>query len=594
MNTLADMIFEASFEVCNKVGGIYTVVSSKVPLMKTYYDNYFLIGPLFDTTSTEFIESRPTEPIAKIFAELAREGIKCKYGTWDILGKPNVILIDARNLLQYVNDIKKHLWERYQIDSIDAGYDFDEPLVWSWGVGKFLEKAKQQFSHSKPVAHFHEWLSGFGMLYLKDVGCSLPTVFTTHATMLGRSISSKGRDLFAELDHINPEEEAKIVGVSAKFSAERAFAHNSTVFSTVSDITAHEAHKLLGRKPEVLQNGLPIDLFPTFEESAYQHVLNKKKLQKFLIGHFFPYHLFDINKTLFLYYGGRYEFENKGLNVIIEALNRLNYQLKEEGFDKTIVMFFFMAMNAGGPKPELLENKEQIHALTTHIREKNDYIIQQLLLDIITDDQYKVQPLPRSFIEEIRREFRFTKLDGLPPICTHHIDENNDPLIQHCKAVGLVNNPDDKIKIVMVPHYLDGKDGLLNMDYYDVVSASHLGLFPSYYEPWGYTPLESLSYGVPAITTNTAGFGLFLKDKIIGNKKGLQILNRNQDFDKVVGDLYDMINEYVRYDANQRVSCKMNAHSLATYADWRQLIKNYILVHNKAIVGEQTLRESIN
>ncbi len=583
MNTLADMIFEASFEVCNKVGGIYTVVSSKVSLMKAHYDNYFLIGPLFDEVPSECIQTRPPEPIAKIFSELSREGIKCVYGTWDILGKPNVILIDARSLSQYANDIKKHLWETYQIDSYGAGYDFDEPLIWSWGVGKFLEHAHKQFSTSKAVAHLHEWLSGFALLYLKDIGCPLPTVFTTHATMLGRSISSRGRKLFAELETINPEEEAKAIGISAKFTSERAFAHHSTVFSTVSDMTALEAEKLLGKKPEVLQNGLPIDLFPTFEESAYQHVVNKKKLQQFLIGHFFPYQLFDLNKTLFFYFGGRYEYENKGLDVIIESLGRLNDHLKEEGFDKTIVMFFFMAMNAGSPKPELLENKEQVHTLTHEIQERSDHIVQQLLLDVITDDQYKVQPLPQKFVEEIRRDFSFKRPEGNPPLCTHQIDEENDPVVKHCKAVGLTNKAEDKIKIVMMPHYLDGKDGLLNMDYYDVVSASHLGLFPSYYEPWGYTPLESLSYGVPAITTNTAGFGLFLKDKIVGNKKGLQLLDRHKEYEDVVAQLYAMIDEFIRYNAHQRVSCKMNAHSLATYADWRQLIKNYVEVHNKAI-----------
>ncbi|MCA9478258.1 MAG: glycogen/starch synthase [Nanoarchaeota archaeon] len=586
------MVFEVSFEVCNKVGGIYTVVSSKVPLMQAHYDNYFLIGPLFDTAPAEFIEERPTEPLAKIFSELAREGIKCKYGTWDILGRPNVILIDARNLNQYADDIKKHLWEAYQIDSYGAGGDFIEPMIWSWGVGKFLEKANHQFTHSKNIAHFHEWLSGFAILYLKDQGCHLPTVFTTHATMLGRSFSSTRRKLFLELDSIDPDYEAKQLGVSAKHTSEKAFARHSTVFSTVSDITAQEAQKLLGRKPEVLQNGLPIDLFPTFEESSYQHITNKKRLQQFLISHFYPYHVFDLNKTLFLYFGGRYEYENKGLDVIIEALSRLNYQLKEEGFDKTIVMFFFVAMNSGGPKPELLENKEQVTSLVNDLKEKSDYVIQQLLLDIITDDRYKIQPLPQDFIEGIRREFRFKKPEGNPPLCTHIIDEANDPVIKHCKAVGLTNKEEDKIKIVMVPKYLDGKDGFLNMDYYEVVSASHLGLFPSYYEPWGYTPLESLSYGVPAITSNTAGFGLFLKDKIIGKKKGLQIVDRHRDFEEVVQQLYELLNEYVRYNIHERVSCKMNAHALATYADWRQLIKNYIIVHNKAIVGERTSKES--
>lgn len=578
-----ESVFEVSWEVTNKCGGIHTVVTSKLPLMQANYDNYCAIGPLFDELPHDFIQQEPPESYARAFSSLVAEGIRCVYGTWLVNGKPNAILIDARSLLKYIDGIKGWLWQKYGVDSINAAYDFNEPLAWSWGVGKFLESIANQFPNSNIIAHLHEWLSGFAILYLKDKNARISTVFTTHATMLGRTLSSHDAKLFESLDHINPEEEAKKYGVMDKFSTEKACALNADVFSTVSEMTAKECEAFFGRKPEVLPNGLAIDSFPTFEETVFRHLKNKEKLSDFLMSHFFPHQSFDLTDSLFFYFGGRYEFKNKGFDIMLESLAKLNEYLKSTGSKKTIVMFFFVATQSSGPKAELLENKSYVEGLTATVHEQADYLLQRIVLNVMQGDQLHVEILPPDFMDELKRSFRFVKRLGNPLLCTHKIDEGNDPTIQHLKRLGLDNRADDRVKVVFIPLYLDGSDSLMNVGYYEAVSGCHLGIFPSYYEPWGYTPLESIALGVPAVTTNTAGFGRYIQEEVMGTHSGLFIIDRTKEQHEVIDELYSVMKEFCELDRNARVSRKMNAHALSTYADWRQLIKHYLSAHKNAI-----------
>lgn len=580
----ADMLFEASWEVCNKCGGIYTVVTSKISLMQANYDNYCLIGPLFDQLPSSFMPQQPPASYAKVFSELAAKGIKCKYGIWSVPGKPATILIDARSLINRVDEIKGYLWNKYGVDSLYAAYDFNEPLTWAWGVGMFLESMGKQFSNDKIVAHLHEWLTGFALLYLKDKKTNVATVFTTHATMLGRTLASHDTNFYDHIDSIDPENEARKHGVVDKFSTERACALQADVFTTVSEMTAKECEAFFGIKPDVLPNGLEIDKFPTFEETSYRHITYRERLYEFLMSHFFPYQTFDLNKSLFFYYGGRYEYSNKGFDIIIESLAKLNDQLKEEGSKKTIVMFFFVAMHNDGPKRELLENKSYVEGLSATVREKSDYFLQQIVLDVLLGDKIDITILPKDFVESLRREFMFVKRTGNPILCTHKFgNEEGDPTLKHLKHVGLDNNEDDRVKVVFIPAYLYGGDGLLNLEYYEAVSGCHLGIFPSYYEPWGYTPLESIALGVPAVTTTTAGFGKYIQDEVVGTHSGLFIIDRSKQNEKVVEELLDVMKTFVSYDRSQRVSRKMNAHALSTFADWRQLIRYYLDAHKKAL-----------
>lgn len=583
MEESTPMLFEVSWEVANKVGGIYTVISSKLSLMKMHYNNYFLIGPLFDNIPIDFIPQQIPKPFAEVFDRLLKQGIKCKYGVWDIVGNPATILVDSRSLIKKQNEIKEFLYNEYGIDSLFSAEDFDEPLIWSWGVGELLKEIDKQFSDSNIIAHFHEWLSGFALLNCHHDRSSIATVFTTHATMLGRSMASDGSDIKSFLDKINPIEEAKKLGVIDKHSTELACAKNADVFSTVSKTTAEEAKFLFGVEADVLPNGLALDSYPTFEGASFKHLSNKQDLQLNVMGHFFPYQTFNLDETLFYYTSGRYEYINKGMDLTLEALAKLNHHLKEEGSKKTIIMFFFLLVTTGGPKLELLENKNRVEELLHSIQTRSKTFYSHVVEHLLTKSEKQIRFCSEDHMDQMRRKAKTIKRTGDPFLSTHDLNEQKDLIIQKCKELSLLNKIDDRVKIVMVPKILNGRDGFIDMDYNSVVSACHLGIFPSNYEPWGYTPLESLALGVPALTTSNSGFGQHIKDKILGEHPGAFIINKQQDRGKVLEDIYKVIERFAFLSKQDRVASKMNAHALSTYADWRQLIRQYLFVHEKAL-----------
>ncbi|NTV24347.1 MAG: alpha-glucan family phosphorylase, partial [Nanoarchaeota archaeon] len=279
MEARADYLFEVSWEVCNKVGGIYTVVTSKIhPMLKFYKENYYAVGPYLESsTKSEFKEKVPPQIFKEIFEKLHSIGIMCYFGSWRIDGEPNVILVDYRNYSYRNNEIKARLWEKFGIDSLNSQYhDYDEPILWSTCVGIFLEEFASRSPGKKIVGHFHEWLAGGGLLHLKGNNVKVATVFTTHATMLGRTLAGNHIDLYMELEKTNPEERAYQFGIQDKFLTEKACAKHADVFTTVSEITGIEATHFLGKKPDcLLPNGLDIERFPTFEESSIKHKLYK-------------------------------------------------------------------------------------------------------------------------------------------------------------------------------------------------------------------------------------------------------------------------------------------------------------------------------
>lgn len=572
-----DMVFEASWEVTNKCGGIHTVVTSKIKLMKANYGSYTLIGPLFDNLPADFTEQPVPEPYARAFSTLAQQGIKCVYGIWDVQGSPATILVDARGIGHEVDTIKKQLWESYGVDSLFACADFNEPLLWAWGVGKLLFQLEQQLTYNHMVGHFHEWLTGFATLYLDSVNSAIGTVFTTHATMLGRTLAANEPQTYLRLESVDADTKARELGIAEKHTTEKACAKTAKVFTTVSTTTAKECKAFFGRDPDILPNGLEIDLFPSFDEAKIHHLENREQLYDYVMTHFFPHYTFDLDKTLFYYYGGRYEYGNKGFDIMVESLARLNEQL--QGSDTTVVMFFFIAWNAGEPKEELLENKHQVDVLQQHVREHADYFLQRITLSALLKNP-NLTILPEEFTEDIQKSL--VRREGTPLLCTHYIDENNDPTINRLREVGLTNKENDRVKVVFMPSYLDGNDPLLDGTYYEIISGCDLGLFPSFYEPWGYTPLESLALGVPAVTTNMAGFGQHIAENVIGNKQGIYILDRQTrlDSDELTANLI----EYTH--CKDKAARSRNAHALSTYADWRQLIRHYLIAHCKAIRGE--------
>ena len=583
-----DILFEVSWEVCNKVGGIFTVVKSKAARMIDYYkENYFLIGPYFTKQALgQFLEEVPEHFCKEPFDELKKEGIICHYGKWNTEGNPNIILIDFDGFKQKINDIKRELWEAYKIDSLRAGYDYDEPVAWSYAAGKLIEKLANVFNGKKIVAHFHEWLSGAALLYLKNKNLRVGTVFTTHATVLGRTLASNNVGLYNVWDKIDVDKEIYKYIIESKHQVEKQSALNADIFSTVSEITAMEAEHLLGKKADILlMNGLDIDKFPTFEEIAIKHRVHRERIREFLIYYFFPYYTFDIKETLLYFIAGRYEFHDKGIDIFIKALGLLNKKMKESGHKKTIVSFIWVPANIRNIKPELLENKTYYEDIKDSFEEVIGDIKRDIINLMISNKKItKESLLDKKFLLELKGKTKRFNKNGTPPISTHDL-YSEDIIINTIREAGLDNKKDDPVKVIFYPTYLSGADGLLDLSYYEAMQGSHLGIFPSYYEPWGYTPLEAGALGVASITTDLAGFGRFLSKEITQeDNPGIFILKRYGISDeKVVEQLVNIMFDFSNLPTSERIANKMQARKIASIVDWKILIKNYIEAHNMAI-----------
>jgi len=584
----ADYVFEVSWEVCNKAGGINTVIKTKASYMMSYYTNYFLIGPYFkDKADVEFQQEEAPAFLRGIFLELKSQGILCYYGRWGVRGEPNTILVDFQSLFPEKNNIKAKLWENYRVDSLNAPYDFDEPIIWSWAIGILLEKISRVLSKMKIIAHFHEWLSGAGLLYLKIHNSSIRTVFTTHATMLGRTLAGNGFDLYNQLGKFDPVQKAKEYNILAKHTLEVACAKATDIFTTVSEVTSMEAEKLLGRKADVLLlNGIDVERFPTIEETSIKHVTCRSIIQEFLIYHFFPYYTFELKHNLIFFFASRYEFYNKGIDILIKALGLLNKKLREEGTLRTVSVFFWVPMRTYGVKVELLENKNYYRHIKNLVNLKSNQILQQIVNDFISRTlSIEESFFERDFMRELKRNILTFQRTGNPSVLTHNIEnEAHDPLVQGLIAEGLDNKPDDKVKVIVYPVYLNGNDGLLNLPYYDAMAGCHFGIFPSYYEPWGYTPLEAAAMGIASLTSDLSGFGEYIQNKLLKENSGLYILKMfRKTKEQQIKDLANIMYTYATLDHAERVQNKINAKYLSNLADWKHFVKFYIVAHNKAL-----------
>ncbi len=589
MDKKADVLFEISWEICNKVGGIYTVVKSKAAKMvESYGSNYFMVGPYFASKAIgQFQEELPTESCKTAFEELRKFGIIGHFGKWLIEGSPYTILIDFVNYKYQTNDIKRELWDWYKIDSLRAPQDYDEPVVWAYTVGMFVEIMSKCFNDKKIAAHFHEWLSGVGLLYLKKKNAKVATVFTTHATVLGRALASANVDLYNLWDNINPDQEVYKYNVESKHLVEKNSAAFADVFTTVSEITGMESSYLLKKKPDVLvPNGLDISKFPSFEEIIIKHRLQRDRIREFMLFYFFPYYTFDTKETLVYFLAGRYEFHDKGIDIYIKALARLNEKLKQEKTKKTIIAFIWVPANFRNIRPELLENKTLFQDIKDALEETLEDVEKNIIYSFVADKKISKENLfDDKFLTEMKiRVGRFVK-KGKPPVLTHDLYDANDTILKAIISANLKNEESDPVKIIYYPIYLSGADSLLNLNYYEAMQGSHLGIFPSFYEPWGYTPLEAGALGTASVTTDLAGFGrFFCAECAQSDSSGIYVLKRlSKNDDDVVNQLVEVMFNYANFSKEDRIANMLEARRVASMADWKSFISNYIKAHNMAV-----------
>jgi glycogen synthase len=590
-----ETVVEVAYEVANKVGGIYTVLASKAGTMCKNIPDYWTIGPYYEkSAAVEFEEAETPHNVAQIFEQLKRErGIICRYGHWLVNGKPRCILIDPASLRQQINDIKKDMWDKHKVDSLNSDWWYDEPMPWARATGLLIDAMQKAGVFGKTIAHFHEWLCGPGLLYLKDNNKNVKTVFTTHSTVLGRTIAELGKeDLYDMIEKglakkgNAPDQKAYDYKCQSKHLLEKATARASDVFTSVSETVVTECEYILGRKPDViLANGLNMDQFPSMENIFNLHIHMRNRMRHFLMSYFAPYYEFDARNTLIVFISGRYEFRNKGIDIFIDSLGRLNQMLKKSGAKKSIVAFIWVPERTMERKRTVMENLD----LFEHVEEVVEQESQKMEKRIIESfamgrDPEKAKIFSQTFLDDMKRmELQLkAKHDQIPPITPFDLYGDNS-ITEALKKNGLLNRKEDRVKIIYYPAYLSTTDGLLGVNYYDAMIACHVGVFPSYYESWGYTPLEAAALGLQSITTDLSGFGRFIKPKLKKNDLSIVVLKREDvPYGDTVDELTDVLKSIYKMPKKERGMMKMRAKRLSAQADWPLLIKNYLAAYEIA------------
>lgn len=582
------ILTEVAWEVCNQVGGIYTVIRSKVPVMvDTWGENYLLLGPKVHPSVSADFEPYAGKPnaISKIVDELKGMGWDVEFGSWLISGRPQTILFDPQSVMDRLGDIKYFYWQNHHVEFAKDDGLIDQVMAFGFMVKEFLSRYARVCMHADQdlITHFHEWMAGTCIPDLRKEQIPIKTVFTTHATLLGRYLAMNDPYFYDHLPFLNWENEAKNFNVETIANLERACAHGANVMTTVSEVTAKECIYLLGRQPDaILPNGLNIDRFSVRHEVQNLHHKYKQQIEHFIMGHFFQSYSFDLDNTLYFFTSGRFEYKNKGYDLTLEALARLNHKMKEEGIDKTIVMFFVTKQPFHSINQDVLTSRAVMEEIDHNCDAIMKQVKQRLFVAAATNSDHRM-PEINDMVDDYwklryRRTVQSWKSDKLPSVVTHNLhDDGNDPILQFLRSANMLNQKHDKVKVVYHPDFISSTSPLFGMDYGQFVRGCHLGVFPSYYEPWGYTPVECLARGVSAVTSDLSGFGNYVKDLSKGNEKhGLYLINReNQDDHTSAEELCDKLMEFVKTKSKKRIDSRNKAEDLSEEFDWRNLIKHY-------------------
>ncbi|KAF9466688.1 glycogen synthase [Collybia nuda] len=589
------LLFECAWEVANKVGGIYTVIKTKVPVtVSEYGDRYCLIGPLsYKTAPMEVEAEEPNDPHLAATLELMREqGVKALYGRWLIEGNPHVLLFDTSSQYSRLDEWKGDLWNLAGIPSPPNDHETNETIVFGYLVAWFLGDYVSRQLHTAVVAHFHEWQAGLAIPLCRKRHIDVTTVFTTHATLLGRYLCAGSVDFYNNLQYFDVDHEAGKRGIYHRYCIERSATHCADVFTTVSHITAYESEHLLKRKPDgVLPNGLNVVKFQAMHEFQNLHSTAKAKINEFVRGHFYGHYDFDLDNTLYgwfllsdtcpqMFTAGRYEYRNKGVDMFIESLARLNYRLQKSGSTVTVVAFVIMPASTHSYTIEALKGQAVTKQLRDTVTEIQNRIGARLFDHAARfhGDQKAIPTPPELLSEEdqvlLKRRTFALKRNSLPPVTTHNMaDDANDPILNQIRRVKLFNASSDRVKIVFHPDFLNSNNPILGLDYEEFVRGCHLGVFPSYYEPWGYTPAECTVMGIPSVTTNLSGFGCFMQDLIERPQdEGCYIVDRRmQSVEDSVTQLTDHMFTFCSKTRRQRINQRNRVERLSPLLDWKNL-----------------------
>ncbi|KAH7636688.1 glycogen starch synthase-like protein [Dermatophagoides farinae] len=576
--------FEVAWEVVNKVGGIHTVIRTKAQTSVEELGNrYFMMGPYMEQMVRTEVEIEE-EPVERCFRETIKifrdHGIKVVFGHWLIDGYPAVILFDIESASFKLNEWKHNFYEVTHIGIPHQDRESNDALILGYCVTWFLEeiykRIQELYGTPLMVAQFHEWQAGVGLILCRTRHLDIATVFTTHATLLGRYLCAGNVDFYNNLDKFHLDREAGNRQIYHRYCMERAASHSAHVFTTVSDITAMESEHLLKRKPCLITpNGLNVKKFSAIHEFQNLHALAKEKIHKFVRGHFYGHYDFDLDKTLYFFIAGRYEFSNKGADLFIESLARLNHYLKSSQSDVTVIAFLIFPGKTNNFNVESLRGQ----AIAKQLQETVDEVQENIgkrLFDILLQGRLPGPSdlMKQEDIVELKRCIYAAHRSTLPPVITHNMqDDSSDLVLQHIRRTQLFNNRSDRVKIIFHPEFLSSTSPLFPISYDQFVRGCHLGVFPSYYEPWGYTPAECTVMGIPSITTNLSGFGCFIQEHVADPiSYGIYIVDRlHKNPEESVQQLAQYMFDFSCLTRRQRIIQRNRTERLSDLLDWRNL-----------------------
>lgn len=590
------LLLEIAWEVCNQVGGIYQVVRSKVPLMvQRWADRYCLIGPYEPSKAAlEFEEVRPGGSFARAIEKLRGEGLSVRYGRWLVPGRPRVMLIEHALPQDRLAALKYYLFADHAI-STPAGDALVDSVVSFADAARRLIEALVETRSAGPtrragtiIAHFHEWMGGLAIPEIRRRKLPVATVFTTHATLLGRYIAGSRPDFYDQLPWIDDQAEARRFNVVSQHQIERACAHGCHVFTTVSSITGEECAALLGRPVDVvLPNGLTIGLYNAGHEQQRLHGEYKEMVHHFTMGHFFPSYSFDLDRTLYFFTSGRYEPRNKGFDLCLEAMARLNAELKAANLGKTVVFFIISRKPTKSINPLAMEKRGVLNELDEVCQKIVGGVGSRLFTRAAAGGKLQMDDLVDEYWMLRYRRAQFSlKQNCLPMVVTHLLeDDHNDPVLNQIRSLDLINREDDPVKVVYVPDFITPTNRLFAMEYDQFVRGCHLGLFPSSYEPWGYTPLECAAMGVPAVTSDLAGFGRYVQENYPKPEQwGMAVLRRRgRTFMESAADLTRQLLAYCTMERRERIALRNEVDRHSWDFDWSKLGKAYHTAHDLAL-----------
>ena len=621
-NVLPDYIFEASWEVCNKVGGIYTVLSTRAKTLQDMMpDHIFFVGPDFwqEKENPLFVEDKKLFTLWRERA--ATENLAVRVGRWQVPGKPIAFLVDFRPFFAYKNDIYGALWRDFQVDSLHAYGDYDEASMFSYAAARVVEsfyhylddcrlKNGESQTQSSIISHqtsfkviyqAHEWMTGLGALYLQKHVPQIASIFTTHATTIGRSIAGNGKPLYQYLFAYNGNQMAGELNVESKHSIERQTAHHADCFTTVSDVTARECMELLDKQPdEVLPNGFEMDFVPQGRKFALARNKARRRIldvANALMGTEMT------DDTLIISTSGRYEWKNKGIDVYLEGMDRLRQRAEE--LKRPVLALVEVPAWQTGPREDL---KLKIESLKLKI--DGSSLARSTSEESVSNEADTPHSSQLSTPASQLSTFNFQLST---PYITHVLHEPwNDPVTATLRAKGFENRTEDRVKVMFVPCYLDGQDGIFNLHYYDLLIGLDMTVYPSYYEPWGYTPLESVAFHVPCLTTTLAGFGLWAEEqKELSNREmadrpldpkgrlthpetvkslchldtdGVEVIARTDyNFDEVADRIASEVIGFAALKKKQVETAREAAAALAEKAQWKHFIQYYLRAYDIAL-----------